>query len=194
MGNLTWTKYLKTSSFLKEFLNKNNQVGAIAPSSKYLTKKMMGDLSLSEANVVVELGPGTGVFTKKLLELIGPKTKLLVIEINTSFYNNLKQQFSDPRLTLVNGSATDLSLYLKQLRLSQADIIISSLPLAVLPSFLRNRIVLSASDVLSKKGKYIQFQYTLQSQKMLEKVFSTVKIKSCLLNLPPAFVYTCSKE
>ena len=185
---------MKTSSFLKEFLNKNNQVGAIAPSSKYLTKKMMGDLSLSEANVVVELGPGTGVFTKKLLELIGPKTKLLVIEINTSFYNNLKQQFSDPRLTLVNGSATDLSLYLKQLRLSQADIIISSLPLAVLPSFLRNRIVLSASDVLSKKGKYIQFQYTLQSQKMLEKVFSTVKIKSCLLNLPPAFVYTCSKE
>ena len=114
---------MKTSSFLKEFLNKNNQVGAIAPSSKYLTKKMMGDLSLSEANVVVELGPGTGVFTKKLLELIGPKTKLLVIEINTSFYNNLKQQFSDPRLTLVNGSATDLSLYLKQLRLSQADII-----------------------------------------------------------------------
>mgnify|MGYP007000262323 len=44
------------------------------------------------------------------------------------------------------------------------------------------------------KGKYIQFQYTLQSQKMLEKVFSAVKIKSCLLNIPPAFVYTCSKE
>ena len=194
MENLIWTEYLKTSSFLKEFLNKNNQVGAIAPSSKYLTKKMMGNLSLSEAKTVVELGPGTGVFTKKLLELIGPKTKLLVIEINTSFYNNLKQQFSDPRLTLVNGSATDLSHYLKQLRLSQADIIISSLPLAVLPSFLRNRIVLSASDALSKDGKYIQFQYTLQSQKMLEKVFSTVKIKSCLLNIPPAFVYTCSKE
>lgn len=185
---------MKSSSFLKEFLNKNNQVGAIAPSSKYLTKKMMGNLSLSEANIVVELGPGTGVFTKKLLELIGPKTKLLVIEINTSFYNNLKKQFSDPRLTLVNGSATDLSHYLKQLRLPQADIIISSLPLAVLPSFLRNRIVLSASDALSKDGKYIQFQYTLQSQNMLEKVFSTVKIKSCLLNIPPAFVYTCSKE
>ena len=82
---------MKTSSFLKEFLNKNNQVGAIAPSSKHLTKKMMGNLSLSEAKTVVELGPGTGVFTKKLLELIGPKTKLLVIEINTSFYNNLKQ-------------------------------------------------------------------------------------------------------
>ena len=169
-------------------------MGAIAPSSKYLTKKMMGNLSLSEANLVVEFGPGTGVFTKKILELIGPKTKLVVIEINTSFYDNLKQQLSDPRLTLINGSATDLSLYLKQLKLHKADIIISSLPLAVLPSFLRNRIVLSASDSLSKKGKYVQFQYTLQSQKMLEKVFSLVKIKSCLLNIPPAFIYTCSKE
>ena len=185
---------MKTSSFLKEFLNKNNQVGAIAPSSKYLTKKMMGNLVLSEANVVIELGPGTGVFTKKLLELIGPKTKLLVIEINTSFYNSLKQQLNDPRLTLINGSATDISLYLKQLKLPDADVIISSLPLAVLPSFLRNRIVLSASGALSRKGKYVQFQYTLQSQKMLEKVFSSVKIKSCLLNIPPAFVYTCSKE
>ena len=169
-------------------------MGAIAPSSKYLTKKMMGNLSLSEANLVVEFGPGTGVFTKKILELIGPKTKLVVIEINTSFYDNLKQQLSDPRLTLINGSATDLSLYLKQLKLHKADVIISSLPLAVLPSFLRNRIVLSASDSLSKKGKYVQFQYTLQSQKMLEKVFSSVKIKSCLLNIPPAFIYTCSKE
>ena len=169
-------------------------MGAIAPSSKYLTKKMMGNLSLSEAKVVVELGPGTGVFTKKLLELIGPQTKLLVIEINTIFYKNLKKQLSNQRLTLVKVSPTDLSLYLKQLGLSQADIIISSLPLAVLPSFLRNRIVLSASDALSQKGKYIQFQYTLQSQKMLEKVFSAVKIKSCLLNIPPAFVYTCSKE
>ena len=185
---------MKTSSFLKEFLNKNNQVGAIAPSSKYLTKKMMGNLVLSEANVVIELGPGTGVFTKKLLELIGPKTKLLVIEINTSFYNSLKQQLNDPRLTLINGSATDISLYLKQLKLPDADVIISSLPLAVLPSFLRNRIVLSASGALSRKGKYVQFQYTLQSQKMLEKVFSSVKIKSCLLNIPPAFVYTCTKE
>ena len=169
-------------------------MGAIAPSSKYLTKKMMGNLSLSEANVVVEFGPGTGVFTKKLLELIGPKSKLIVIEINKAFYDNLKQRFNDPRLTLINGSATDLSLYLKKLKLHEADVIISSLPLAVLPPLLRNRIVLSASDSLSKNGKYVQFQYTLQSQKMLEKIFSSVKIESCLLNIPPAFIYTCSKE
>ena len=83
-------------------------MGAIAPSSKYLTKKMMGNLSLSEAKVVVELGPGTGVFTKKLLELIGPQTKLLVIEINTIFYKNLKKQLSNQRLTLVKVSPTDL--------------------------------------------------------------------------------------
>ena len=65
-------------------------MGAVAPSSKYLTKKMLGGLELVNADVVIELGPGTGVFTERLLELIGPKTTLLVIEINETFYENLE--------------------------------------------------------------------------------------------------------
>ena len=107
-------------------------MGAVAPSSKYLTKKMLGGLELVNADVVIELGPGTGVFTERLLELIGPKTTLLVIEINETFYENLKTQIKDPRAIIVKGSATDLDLYLKQVDKKEADIIISSLPLSVL--------------------------------------------------------------
>ena len=185
---------LKDSSFLKEFLFRKSQVGAIAPSSKYLTKKMMNGLTLSNAKVVVELGPGTGVFTEELLNLIGPKTQLLIIEINASFYKLLKEKIQDPRVTLVNGSAADIGFYLKKMNVKDADVIISSIPLAVLPTRLRNRVVLSARHALRSKGKYIQFQYSLQSQKMLGKVFSSVQIKHCLLNIPPAFIYSCIKE
>ena len=58
---------MKKTSFLKEFLTRKNQVGAVAPSSKYLTKKMLGGLELVNADVVIELGPGTGVFTERLI-------------------------------------------------------------------------------------------------------------------------------
>tara|TARA_B110000459_G_scaffold82528_1_gene92762 strand:+ start:1418 stop:1885 length:468 start_codon:yes stop_codon:yes gene_type:complete len=155
---------------------------------------MMSGLSLATAKVVVEFGPGTGVFTEELLNLIGPKTQLLIIEINTRFYNDLKEKISDPRVTLINGSATDIEIYLKKMNVLEADFIISSIPLAVLPSSLRNRVILSARQALRKKGGFVQFQYTLQSQKLLEKVFSSVRIKHCLLNIPPAFIYTCTKE
>ena len=155
---------------------------------------MMNGLSLSNAKVVVELGPGTGVFTEELLNLIGPKTQLLIIEINSSFYKLLKEKIQDPRVTLVNGSAADIGFYLKKMNVKDADVIISSIPLAVLPTRLRNRVVLSARHALRSKGKYIQFQYSLQSQKMLGKVFSGVQIKHCLLNIPPAFIYSCIKE
>jgi phosphatidylethanolamine/phosphatidyl-N-methylethanolamine N-methyltransferase len=185
---------VKKTSFLKEFLTRKNQVGAVAPSSKYLTKKMLGGLELVNADVVIELGPGTGVFTERLLELIGPKTTLLVIEINETFYENLKTQIKDPRAIIVKGSATDLDLYLKQIDKKEADIIISSLPLAVLPKTLRNRIVFSAKNILKTGGLYVQFQYSLHSIRILKRVFNSVKIKHCTLNIPPAFVYTCTKK
>lgn len=155
---------------------------------------MLDGLSLSKAKLVVELGPGTGVFTEKLLELIGSKTRLLVIEINPEFYNSLKNKITDSRVTLINGSAADIQFYLRKMNATEVDYIISSLPLAVLPLSLRSRIVISARETLKQKGKYVQFQYTLQSQKMLEKVFNNVQIKTCLLNLPPAFIYSCSME
>ena len=69
---------------------------------------MMNGLTLSNAKVVVELGPGTGVFTEELLNLIGPKTQLLIIEINASFYKLLKEKIQDPRVTPV--SYTHLTL------------------------------------------------------------------------------------
>jgi phospholipid N-methyltransferase len=118
----------------------------------------------------------------------------LVIEINETFYENLKTQIKDPRAIIVKGSATDLDLYLKQIDKKEADIIISSLPLAVLPKTLRNRIVLSAKNILKTGGLYVQFQYSLHSIRILKRVFNSVKIKHCTLNIPPAFVYTCTKK
>lgn len=185
---------MKKTSFLKEFLTRKSQVGAVAPSSKYLTQKMIGELPLRDADVVVELGPGTGVFTERMLELIGPKTTLIVLEINETFYQNLKTQIKDPRVVLIKGCATNLELYLKQQNKKAVDFVVSSLPLAVLPATLRNRIVFSAKNILKPGGKYVQFQYSLHSFKILKRVFDTVKIKHCVLNIPPAFVYTCSKE
>ncbi|MGB1453174.1 MAG: rRNA adenine N-6-methyltransferase family protein, partial [Crocinitomicaceae bacterium] len=57
-------------------------IGSVVPSSKFLSKKMLDHLDFSSAEFVVELGPGTGVFTDRIIEKLGKDTTLLVIELN----------------------------------------------------------------------------------------------------------------
>ena len=96
-------------------------------------------------------------------------------------------------MTLLNQSAEKVLEELKKLSLDKVDYIISSIPLVVIPAPIMNRILLAARDSLKDGGKFIQFQYSLTTQKKLKKLFSDVEVDFTPLNLPPAFVYICLK-
>lgn len=168
-------------------------VGALSPSSRFLAKKMVDHLPLKDANVIVELGPGTGVFTHRIIEKMGKSTQLIVIELNDEFYISLKKQFQHlSNVHVFHRSAEDIPEILKELHLDTTDYVISSLPLAMFPKELARKILDTSKKVLQPQGKYIQFQYSLQSKNALKTVFSNVKLSFTVLNIPPAFVYTCS--
>ena len=63
-------------------------VGSVVPSSKFLSRKMLDHLNFKQAKLVVELGPGTGVFTQRIIEKLDEESKLLVIELNDAFYRD----------------------------------------------------------------------------------------------------------
>ena len=178
-------------AFLKEFFKNKSEVGAIAPSSKFLGKKMYGGIDFVEVKCVVEYGPGTGVFTKEILKRMNPDAILIIFETNPSFYNNLKETISDERALILNESAEKIGEYLELKNIDKADYIISSLPLTVFPKELKENILKNSVDCLSEKGEYIQFQYSLNAHKLLKSNFSNVKLAFSLLNMPPAFVYKC---
>ena len=168
-------------------------VGSMTPSSRFLAAKMLNHIPIKEAKVVVELGPGTGVFTEKILEKLGENTQLIVVELNDDFFNTLQNKLHHPNLHLRHGSADQIGIYLKELGFEKADLIISSLPLANFPSELRKNVIETAKNCLGDKGKFVQFQYSLQSLKTLKRNFHSVKVDFTAFNFPPAFVYTCSK-
>ena len=66
------------------------------------------EAEIATANVVVELGPGTGGTTKALLQAMRPDAKLLAIEINPGFCDLLRDTIDDPRLIVHHGSAADI--------------------------------------------------------------------------------------
>ncbi len=163
----------------------------MSPSSPFLAKKMLESIDFGTAKVIVELGPGTGVFTKKMLEKMRPDAILLVFELNDSFIHMLQRDIKDERMHLVHDSAEKISEYLEKLGHTQADAIVSSLPLANFPTELKTNILTSSKSVMHEKSLYVQFQYSLNAKSLIKEIFRTVNITFTPVNFPPAFVYTC---
>lgn len=183
---------MSKKKFISEVLKSTGTIGALSPSSSFLAKKMLEPIDFSQSQCIVEFGPGTGVFTKKLLENMLPDSKLLAFEINPTFIEEL-EQIKDSRLVLIKDSAEKIEEYLKENGCSSADYIVSSLPFAMIPDDVVHRILTNSDSALSENGRYIQFQYSLNAKKKLERYFSEVNINFTLLNLPPAFIYVCKK-
>lgn len=178
-------------SFLNEFFKNKSEVGAVAPSSKFLGKKMHGDLDFDNAKCIVEFGPGTGVFTHEIINKMNADCFLLIFETNQRFYEKLKSEINDDRVLVLNESAELVHEKIKEQGYEYADYIISSLPLTVFPKELKENILKNSKKALKKGGEYIQFQYSLNALKILKSTFTNVKLKFTLINMPPAFVYTC---
>ena len=183
-----------SKNFRKQFWKDKKMVGAMAPSSKYLAQKMMQNIDFKTAEVIVELGPGTGVFTDEIIEKMSEKAHLLVFELNDLFYDSLKKRINHPRVHIIHDSAEHIERYIEEFHLTKADVVVSSLPLAVFSDELRDLVLTASHRSLKTTGKYIQFQYSLQAKKLLKNLYSKVSIAFTPLNFPPAFVYTCDKN
>ena len=181
----------KQSNFLGEFIKERKTVGAIAPSSKFLMKKMIAPIDFQKADVIVELGPGNGVFTKGILERMKQTSKLFSFELNTPFYEHISTIIDDKRLILINDTAEKIDIHLEKHGIGKVDYIVSSLPFTVIPKEVKLTIIDKCVKQLKDDGMFIQFQYSLNAKKLLSSKFSQIKIDFSVLNFPPAFVYKC---
>ena len=180
------------AQFLKEFFKRGNKVGSVAPSGRFLIRKMLKGLDFQHASVVVELGPGEGCITRELIGKIGPETKLFVFEMNETFVAQFLD-FQDPRVVVVCDSAENVGKYLAAQGITQVDYVISSLPLTLFPVELKTNIIGAVHGLLRPGGVLRQYQYSTTAMKLLKAFFGKVKLDYTPFNIPPAFVYSCTK-
>ncbi len=178
--------------FISEFFKERKMVGAIAPSSNFLMKKMLKKIDFSKDLNIIELGAGTGIFTAEILKRMSKKSKLFSFEINPVFFNKLNAKYNDERVRFIYDSAEKMQDYLFKYKLNKVDVVISSLPLAVIPLNIKEEILNSAVKVLDENGFFVQFQYSLNAKKLLQTKFQNINVEFTALNLPPAFVYHCN--
>lgn len=176
--------------FLYKFVQSPSSIGSITPSSSVLAKKMMGNLPWDSIDAIVELGAGTGVFTRYIFKHKKPSCKAIIIEKDVQLLESLIATYP---LFHFDCDAEKLDRVLQELNIPEVDCIISGLPFAVFSSKLRKRILLAIERSLKPGGQFIAFQYTLQMKNTLEQCFDEMNLSFVPFNLPPAFVYHCKK-
>lgn len=176
--------------FLKGFLKNWKEVGSITPSSRFLSKKMTESIDFKKAKVIIELGPGLGCITRKILKMMRADARLIIFETNQVFCQELHKN-KDERIIIFNVSAIDAVYHLKGVR---ADYVVSGIPLSTLSNNSRSLLLNTVKNILNNDGVYIQFQYSLGAYKKLKSVFGKVILKFTFFNAPPAFIYKCVKD
>ncbi len=179
----------ETLRFLSQCATHLRTTGAVMPSGPYLAKMMVTAMgALQPGQVIVELGPGTGVFTREIRKRY-PNHQLIAIEFNESFAARLQERMAD--VTVVTGCASQIRSHLENLEIPVESVgaVISGLPLLSLPHQLSTSIFNSIADVLEPGQRYIQFTYSKRMWRRFQPPgFRFDRSHFVLFNFPPAVV------
>jgi len=180
--------------FLRGFLHKPKQVGSIIPSSRFLERRIIRCAEVAQARTIVELGPGTGGTTRALLRAMAPDARLIAIEINPRFVRHIAGQVSDGRLSVLEGSASDVAEILAREGHEGTDVMLSGIPFSTMPRPLGLAILRSVRDALRPGGRFVAYQFRDRVEALGREVFGRPKIQTEIRNVPPMRVYTWERS
>ncbi len=186
--------------FLAAFMRRPFDTGAITPSSAYLAEAMVEGMGISEADTVVELGPGTGVFTGVIEKQLKPNARFLSFEINPQLAEGLKNRF--PRVQVVIDSVENIRLHLDAAGGQEVCATISGLPWAAFSPDRQQKLLDATVQAMKPGGRFATFAYSHAAwlppgrrfRELLDSRFAQVETSKVVWrNTPPAFVYRCRK-
>lgn len=177
--------------FLRAFVANPRQVGAILPTSRWAVRDMLDLADIPRAELVVELGAGTGVQTGEILARLGPDARLVSLEIDPDLAKLLDERYDDPRLQVVCDSAEALDAHLGGRR---ADVLVSALPYTSFDAGLRRRVLDLLPVALAPGGVLLVIQYSPLILRELRRRFPSVRQTITPWNVPPAFLYACRTD
>lgn len=173
--------------FIKKFVTEPRTIGSVTPSSPQLVDSMLQNADWGKIGAIAELGAGTGVMTRAIIERKAKDSDLLVFEIEEELRKNLE---NETRLEIY-ADACSLPEVMKSRGIKRADLIVSSLPFTVLPREVTAAVMDGVTKSLAPDGSFVAFQYSLHMKGTLEKLFEKVDVRFVMMNIPPAFVYEC---
>jgi phosphatidylethanolamine/phosphatidyl-N-methylethanolamine N-methyltransferase len=185
-----WRGLADSACFLKSLVTAPRLTGAVAPSGRALAHAMATAIGSPSHGLVIELGPGTGPVTQSLIETGVAPERLVLIEYDSTFCRMLERRFEGVRV--IQGDAYDLPPTLAPFAGQPIAAVVSSLPLLNQSPQRRQNLIGDAFALMGPSGVFVQFTYGLLSpipRRVCANLYSAVRSRPILLNLPPAFVW-----
>ena len=180
--------------FFRLWISDPLRVAAIAPSGESLARVMTQEILPSDGPVL-ELGAGTGVFTKALLARGIRESDLTLIEYGSDFMRMLQFRFPSARVLWMDAS-----------QLGQYDLfpeapigaVVSGLPLLSMSPRKVVSILAGAFSNIRPGGAFYQYTYGPRCpvpRPILDRLgLKAIRIGGTVRNLPPASVYRITRR
>jgi len=186
--------------FIREFAKAPTVVASVIPSGKALAQQMTAPIPATGQPVVVELGSGTGAFSRTIQQRLDGRGRHVALDINERFTALLAERYAG--LHAVTADARDVSVVLAGHGLGPADAIVSGLPWALFRDERQRELLDAVVDALSPQGAFTTFAYVharwsipaRRLRRSLANRFEEVVLgRTVWTNLPPALVYHCRR-
>jgi phospholipid N-methyltransferase len=180
--------------FVRAWARAPLQVGAVLPSGKALSELITREIG-PDTGRVIELGPGTGVFTQALLARGVRHSDLILVEAHPDFARLLRLRFPEVSVLCTDASRLARNGLDRELL---AGAVVSGLPLLNMSPRSVMTILASSFTCLQPNGRFYQFTYgpTCPVRRpILDRLgLDAVRIGRTFRNFPPAAVYRLSRR
>ena len=146
--------------FLRGWSRDPVAVGGPFASSYWTARRLAqatSDAAIPGGGPVLELGAGTGPVTEALIETGCPVDQIVVIERDAELCGLLERRFSG--LQVLHGNALELGGIVARARLSSVRVVLSGLPMRVVPPEAAARCYSEAFQLMPSGGAIIQYTY-----------------------------------
>lgn len=172
--------------FFRRWLANPLQMGSIVPSSPALCRIVARHAVSGHEGLVVELGAGTGVISRALLEAGLPARRLVVVEIVPEMAAHLRRVL--PGARVVQGDARELPRLLGEAP-GQVGAVICGVPLVLLPLAEQRRFTEAFAQAAPDCG-FLHYSYCVTSPISCRRLgLSARRLAWTPWNFPPASLW-----
>lgn len=158
-----WRTLKNNVAFFRQFRERFETTGAIAPSSRFLARSMTRYLAARDDRPirVLEIGPGTGPVTQEIVTHLRTGDHFDLVELNEQFVGILNQRFrDDPDWRQAAPFSQIHQVPVQEFRPDERyDFVISGLPLNNFPADLVQTISNYYFELLQPTGVLSYFEY-----------------------------------